>query len=222
MLVKHFAPNNKITMSNKSTKDSKQFQNMSFREIRKLIDKQKEELKKDYKEFRERRKLIKQYKKLTQAREKVRQGIDIKKELKKPPPKKVKSFQEYFEECKRNKKIPEDTPPYLRKALERAILEYNKKTKLPSLLDYDEEKHSLLENEKEPEKEIVIKKEKSAFVDFANKYTIEGIPGVTPLEYFEKINKTLKDFFTNHRNIKLRLILICKMKKITFEQKKNR
>ena len=57
-------------------------------------------------------------------------------------------------------------------------------------------------------------------MDFANKYTIEGIPGVNPLEYFEKINKTLKDFFTHHRNIKLRLILICKMKKINFEQKK--
>ena len=72
-------------MSNKSTKDSKQFQNMSLGEIRNLIDKQKEELKKDYKELRERRKLIKQYKKLTQAREKVRQGIDVKKELKKKP-----------------------------------------------------------------------------------------------------------------------------------------
>ena len=164
--------------------------------------------------------MIKQYKKLSQLGEKIRKGIDVKKDLKKPKHKKVKTFKEYFEECIRNKKIPEDTPPYLRKALERAILEYNKKTKLPSLLDYDEEKHSLLEYKKEPEKEIVIKKEKSAFEDFANKYTIEGIPGVTPLEYFEKINKTLKDFFTHHRNIKLKLILICKMKKINFEQKK--
>ena len=48
----------------------------------------------------------------------------------KPPKhKKLKSFQEYFEECIKNKKIPKDTPPYFRKALERAILEYNKKTK---------------------------------------------------------------------------------------------
>ena len=138
--------------------------------------------------------MIRQYKKLTQLGKKIRKGIDIKKDLKKPKPKKVKSFQEYFEECIRNKKIPKDTPPYLRKALERAILEYNKKTKLPSLLEpKKEEKHSLLEYEKEPEKEQVIKKEKSAFVDFANKYTIKGIPGLTPLDYFENINKTLKD-----------------------------
>ena len=73
-------------MSKQSTngfKDFKQFQNMSLDEMRNLINEQKEELKKDYKELRERRNLIKQYKKLTQAREKVRQGIDIKKELKK-------------------------------------------------------------------------------------------------------------------------------------------
>ena len=57
---------------------------MSLDEIKNLVKEQKEELKKDFKERKERIKLIKQYKKLTQAREKVRQGIDIKKELKKP------------------------------------------------------------------------------------------------------------------------------------------
>ena len=75
-------------MSKQSTngfKDFKQFQNMSLDEIRNLINEQKEELEKDY--LRERRNLIKQYKKVTQAREKVRQGIDIKKELKKTKPK---------------------------------------------------------------------------------------------------------------------------------------
>ena len=73
-------------MSKQSTnvfKDFKQFQNMSLDEIKNLVKEQKEELKKDFKERKERIKLIKQYKKLTQAREKVRQGIDIKKELKK-------------------------------------------------------------------------------------------------------------------------------------------
>ena len=115
-------------MSIKSTngfKDSKQFQNLSLDEIRNLINEEKEELKKDYKELRERRKLIKKYKKLTQYREIVRQGIDIKKEMTlpkpKPPPKKVsisekkkvKSFDDYFEECIRNRKIPKDTPPPL-------------------------------------------------------------------------------------------------------------
>ena len=42
-------------MSIKSTNDSKQFQNLSLDEIRNLINEQKEELKKDYKELRERK-----------------------------------------------------------------------------------------------------------------------------------------------------------------------
>ena len=36
-------------------------------------------------------------------------------------------------------------------------------------------------------------KEKSAFENFANKYTIEGEPGLIPVEYFEK-NYALKIF----------------------------
>ena len=109
---------------------------------------------------------------MTQAREKVKQGIDIKKEMKKPKPKpnpptktvviskkkKVKSFDEYFEECIKNRKIPKDTPPYLRKALERAILEYNQG----------------------------LEKEKSAFENFATKYTIQGIPGLNPKQYLDE------------------------------------
>ena len=55
----------------------KQFQNMSLDEIRNIVNEEKEELKKDYKERRERSKLIKQYKKLIQSREKVKKGIDI-------------------------------------------------------------------------------------------------------------------------------------------------
>ena len=178
---------------------------MSLDEIRNLINEEKEELKKDYKELRERRKLIKQYKKLPQAREKVRQGIDIKKEMKKPKPKpkppskkvcisekkKVESFDDYFEECIRNRKIPEDTPPYLREALERAILEYDQG----------------------------LQKEKSAFEDFATKYNIQGIPGLTPIHFLERINKTLKDFSTYHRNIKFRMILVCIMKNLNYKQK---
>ena len=155
----------------------KKFQNLSLDEIRHLIAEEKEELKKDYKELGERRKLIKQYKKLIEAREKVKQGIDIKKEMKKPKPpaktagpskkKKIKTFDEYFEECIKNRQIPKDTPSYLREALERAILEYDQG----------------------------LEKEKSAFEDFAVKYTIQGIPGFTPIQFFERIYKTLKDFF---------------------------
>ena len=56
----------------------KQFQNLSLDEIRHLIEEEKEELKKDYKELGERKRLIKKYKKLVEARNKVKQGIDIK------------------------------------------------------------------------------------------------------------------------------------------------
>ena len=55
----------------------KQFQNLSLDEIRHIIEQEKEELKKDYKELGERRKLI---------RQQVKQGIDIKKKLKKLNP----------------------------------------------------------------------------------------------------------------------------------------
>ena len=54
-------------------------------------------------------------------------------------------------------------------------------------------------------------KEKSALDDFAVKYIIEGVPGLTPIQFFKKNYKTLEDFFTNHRNIKFGMVLVCKM-----------
>ena len=97
----------------------KEFQNLSLDEIRHLIEEEKEGLKKDYKEIiLSKKRLIKQFKKLVEAREKVKQGIDIKKEIKKPKPtvvesppskkKKIKTFDEYFEECIKNRQIPKD------------------------------------------------------------------------------------------------------------------
>ncbi|CAH3027681.1 unnamed protein product [Porites evermanni] len=166
----------------------KQFQNLSLNEIRHIIKEEREELKKDYKELGERRKLIKKYNKLKEAREKVKKGIDIKKErkkkVKKPPKKKkIKSFEEYFEECIKNKEIPSDTPSYLREALERAIKEYNK---------------GLI-------------KEKSSLENFANKNVIKGEPGLIPVDFLNKIHSTLEEFFTYHRNIKFNMLLVCLM-----------
>ena len=63
----------------------KQFQNLSLDEIRHLIEEENEGLKKDYKEFGERRKLMKQYNKMKKAGEKLQQGIDIKPKSKKTP-----------------------------------------------------------------------------------------------------------------------------------------
>ena len=88
---------------------------------------------------------------------------------------KIKTFDEYFQECIKNKAIPKDTPHYLKKALERAMKEYNKG----------------------------IKHEKSALSNFADK------PGFTPLQFFAEKVSQLKEFLRNHRNIKLRMILIC-------------
>ena len=83
-------------------------QDLSLDKIRALIEEEKEGLKKDYKELAERRKLIKQYNKIKETRKKVRQGIDIKKGRKKPKThskiKKIKTFEEYFQECIKNKK----------------------------------------------------------------------------------------------------------------------
>ena len=85
----------------------------------------------------------------------------------KPPPK-PKSFHEYFQECIRNKTIPADTPPHLRKALERALREYQQG----------------------------IIKEKSALEEFANKYVIKGESGVTPFQYFQsKAPPSSKSFY---------------------------
>ena len=60
----------------------KEFQNLSLAEIQHIIKQEKENLIKDYSELNQRRRLIKQYKKLVEARNKVRQGIDIKKKYK--------------------------------------------------------------------------------------------------------------------------------------------
>ena len=97
--------------------------------------------------------------------------------------KKIKSFDEYFQECIENKEFPADTPPYFREALERAIKEYHQG----------------------------LVKEKSAFENFAVKYIFKGDPGLTPVEYFNKVYKTLEDFFTYHRNIKFSMVLVCLM-----------
>ena len=65
-----------------------------------------------------------------------------------------------------------------------------------------------------------IKHEKSALSNFAEKYVIDGKPGLTPLEYFAKIVSQLKEFLRNHRNIKVRMILICLMERQIIEKSK--
>ena len=162
----------------------KEFQNISLDQIRHIIKLEEEALKKDYSELNERNRLIKKFIKLQKARQKVKQGIDIKKEYKKKKEKKKpKTFQEYFEECIKNRNIPPDTPSYMREALERAMIEYDQG----------------------------IVKEKSSLKEFTSKYIIEGDPNLTPKEYFDKIYSILHNFLDYHRNIKFTIIFVCSM-----------
>ena len=64
---------------------------------------------------------------------------------------------------------------------------------------------------KEYEKGIIL--EKSALANFAEKFTIEGIPGLIPIKYFEEKASQIKDFLRKHRNTKVRLLLVCEMEK---------
>ena len=173
----------------------KDYKSLSLDQLRYILNQKKKTIQVSYKELSEKEKIIRDIRKLDKLNEKVKQGIDIKKKLKKNKPpsknKKIKTFDEYFEECIKNKEIPKDTPSYFREALERAIKEYDQ---------------GLL-------------REKSSLKDFANKYTIEGVFGYDPIQFFDYINNTLVDFFTYHRNIKFRLNLVCMMEKQETNQK---
>ena len=111
--------------------------NLSISELKKIKKNIKKEIKADYK-----KKLIDDINKL----QKVRDKIKFKPKSKTKPKAKFKTFEEYFQDCIKNKTIPPDTPSYLRKALERALKEYDQG----------------------------IEKEKSSLEGFANKYVVKG------------------------------------------------
>ena len=108
-----------------------------------------------------------------------------KQKQKQKPKQKKKDFDDYYQECIKGKDIPKDAPEYFKKALEKAKKEY--------------------------EKGIIL--EKSALANFAEKYAIEGLPGIIPMEYFGEKAHKIKDFLRNHRNTKVRLLLVCEMEK---------
>ena len=179
---------------------------LSIEELKKLV-KEKNEVVEKLKQENKKEKLIQVYKKLQKKEEKLRQ-LKPKSKLKlkskpKPKPKskpkskskhKEKSYNEYFQECIKNKTIPKDAPPYLKKALERAVKEYNNEIKL----------------------------EKSALSNFAEKYVIDGKPGLTPLQFFAEKVARIKDFLRNHRNTKLRMILVSEMEQQIVENSKGK
>ena len=145
--------------------------NLSISELKKIKKNIKKEIKADYK-----KKLIDDINKLQKVRDKI----------KFKPKAKFKTFEEYFQDCIKNKTIPPDTPSYLRKALERALKEY----------------------------EQGIEKEKSSLEGFANKYVVKGKTDITPFEFFKSKAAYLKEFLRNHRNIKVRFVLVCMMEQM--------
>ena len=147
--------------------------NLSISELKKIKKNIKKEIKADYK-----KKLIDDINKLQKVRDKIK--------FKPKPKPKPKSFEEYFQDCIKNKTIPPDTPSYLRKALERALKEYDQG----------------------------IEKEKSSLEGFANKYVVKGKTDITPFEFFKSKAAYLKEFLRNHRNIKVRFVLVCIMEQM--------
>ena len=168
--------------------------NLSIEELKKLV-KDKNEVVEKLKQENKKEKLILAYKKLQKKEEKLRQDNKESKPKSKPKTKqKEKTYDEYFQECIKNKSIPKDAPPYLKKALERAMREYDKG----------------------------IKHEKSALSNFAEKYVIDGKPGLTPLQFFAEKVARIKEFLRNHRNIKVSMIMICEMEQQIIEKTKRK
>ena len=102
--------------------------NLSIKDLRKLVKEEYNENKKLRHDKKE--KLIQVYKKIQNQNKKLRQEKTKPKPKPKPktkpkPKQKIKTFDDYFRECIKNKSIPKDTPPYLKKALEHAMKEYD-------------------------------------------------------------------------------------------------
>ena len=167
---------------------SENLNNLSQEELNKILKEKYEKNKKIKKE-----RTIQLIKKLQKQNEKLTQ-VKSKSKSKSKSKQKIKTFEEYFQECIKNKTIPKDTPHYLKKALERAMKECNKG----------------------------IKHEKSALSNFAEKYVIDGKPGLTPLQFFAEKVSRIKDFLRNHRNIKVRMILVCEMEQQIIEKSKGK
>ena len=65
-----------------------------------------------------------------------------------------------------------------------------------------------------------IKYEKSALENFAKKYVIDGKRKIMPFDYFAEKAAQIKEFLRNHRNVKLRMIMVCIMEQRHMENTK--
>lgn len=168
-------------------------ENLSISDSKKIKKKHQKKLRKEYEEIKKKRKLIEQIRKIKQTRNKIKTPKTPKTTKTPKPPKSSLTFDDYFQECIKNKKIPKDTPLYFRKALERAIREH----------------------------EQGIEKEKSSLNEFANKYIIK--PDYKTNDPFKFIGidkrKNLEEFLKNHRNIKISYILVCLMERVAMDER---
>ena len=170
-----------------STKINSKLYSATLDKLKAMISKEKKDIRKDLRELEKRRQLIEKYKKLQQVRKKIKQGKVIQKKPTLTPKKKYKkTFEDYFEKYKKDKVIPPDTPYFLLLPLKRAIKEHKQGIEI----------------------------EKSALNGFAKKYTIRSDnSSITLFDFLKSKANTLKDFLRNHRNIKVRFILVCNMEK---------
>ena len=141
-------------MAEKSLITDKEYKSLSLDQLKHILNQKKQLIKDNHKELTEKEKIIRDIRKLDKLNEKIKKGVNIKTEWKnklkpkkKLKPQKIKSFDDYFQECIKNKEIPEDTPPYFREALERAIKEHNQGVvKETSALDEFAKTHIIKEN----------------------------------------------------------------------------
>ena len=63
-----------------------------------------------------------------------------------------------------------------------------------------------------------VKHEKSALKNFVEKYVIDGKPKIIPFKFFAEKATQIKEFLRNHRNVKVRMILVCIMEKLEDEK----
>ena len=69
---------------------------------------------------------------------------------------------------------------------------------------------------KEYEEGIIL--EKSALANFAEKYAIEGLLGLIPIQFFREKATQLKDFLRNYRNTNVRMLLVCEIEQQIIEK----
>ena len=94
---------------------STDLRNLSVAELKKIKRDNQQKLKKEYSKYKKKQKLIDDIKKIQKVREKIN-----------PKPTKIKTFEDYFQECIKNKTIPPDTPLIFAKLLSELLRKMTK------------------------------------------------------------------------------------------------